>query len=281
MTSKKNSQLDLSQITSDFYRGIDPNVIKDNDYLKRIQQNCVEQTNPFTCYFTLLLGEKPKITWRHNTARHFGIVDLSYEDVFTLVHPAWLNAYISYAGAMYEVTYNNPEINLQEGGAAGSLVPLRHRSGKYYWYHQISVRVANDGEKLAAHLNYYHQSTAYEGQLPSMPTLSTLGEVNPKLTRELNQLALEFLPGFLKDFLTESQVEFMLCYRKIIASRTDKKAGQRELLAQMDGVKTVDNLNKIKQRIRQNVVSRFQHPSLDSAYELGIWLNRYFPLMTE
>lgn len=279
MSRKENKNFDLNRIVSDFYRGIDPNVIKDNEYLKRIQRNCVEQTNPFACYLTLLLGEEPKITWRHNTGNHFGIVDLQYKEIFELVHPAWLYAYVNYARAMYEVAYNHPDLSLQEGGAAGSLIPLRHRSGEYYWYHQISVRVANDGNKLAAHLNYYHQSTTYGGQLPTMPTISTSGEPNAPLTRELSMLAVKFLPGFLQEFLTDSQVDFMLRYRKIISAKDDKKTGQRELLTQMDGVKTIENLNKIKQRIRQNLATHFQHPALESAYELGIWLNRYFPLI--
>lgn len=278
MPFKKTDSLDLNRIISDFYRGIDSNVIKGNDYLERIQRNCVEQTNPFACYFTLLLGEKPEITWRHNTGKHFGIVDLQYEDVFGLVHPAWLFAYINFARAMYEVAYTHPELIMEKGASAGSLVPLRHRSGEHYWYHQISVRVANDGAQLAAHLNYYHQSTVYTGQLPAMPTLTTFGEQNPILTAALNRCAQEFLPDFLAEFLSEAQVSFILQYRKIIIAE-GKKPVQRELLILIDGVDTIDNLSKIKQRIKKSLSDHFQHPSLNSAHSLAIWLNRYFPLM--
>ncbi len=279
MPRKKITSLDLDRIISDFYRGVDSSVIKGNDYLEKIQRNCVEQTNPFACYFTLLLGEKPEITWRHNTGKHFGIVDLQYEDVFRLVHPSWRFAYINFARAMYEVAYNHPESVIKKGASAGSLVPLRHRSGEYYWYHQISVRAANDGDQLAAHLNYYHQSTVYNGQLPAMPTLTTFGEQDPLLTIELNKLSLEFLPAFLGEFLQEAQVNFILQYRKIIASGVSKKFIQSELLNQVAGVDTIDNLNKIKHRIKKKVTDYFKHPSLNSAHSLAIWLNRYFPLM--
>jgi hypothetical protein len=280
MLVKTTDSLDLNYIISDFYRDIDSDVIKGNDYLERVQRNCVEQTNPFACYFTLLLGEKPEITWRYNTGQHFGIVDLQYEDVFDLVHPAWLFSYMNFARSMYEIAYTYPELIMKKGASAASLVPLRHRSGEYYWYHQISVRVANDGNQLAAHLNYYHQSTVYTGQLPAMPTLTTFGEQNIMMTSDLNKLSLRFLPGFLAEFLAEAQVNFMLQYRKVIAANGGKKIVQRELLNHIDGVDTIDNLNKIKQRIKKSLVAHFQHPSLDSAHSLAIWLNRYFPLMS-
>lgn len=269
---------DLNSIISDFYRDIDPNILNGNESLERIQQNCVEQANPFACYFTLLLGETPEITWRHNINRHFGIIDLRYEDVFTLIHPAWLFAYINYARAMYKVARNHPELSLAAGVSAGSLIPMRHHSGEYYWYHQISVKVADDGPNMAAHLNYYHQSTSYEGQLPNLPSLTTSGEPNHSLIAELSGYALEFLPDFLGEFLSKSQVRFVLQYRKLISDKADAKRDQKKLLAQIDGVDTVENLNKIKQRIRQKLTSHFQHPSLDSVYGLAIWLNRYFPL---
>jgi len=281
MSVHTKDPLALKSIISEFFRDVDFSVVKENNQLKQMQANCVEQTNPFACYFTLVLGHEPKITWRHNTGGHFGIVDLQYEDIFRLVHPAWLFTYVSFAKAIYEVAYAYPELIMTKGASAGSLVPLRHRSGKYYWYHQISVRAANVEDKLAAHLNYYHRSTVYAGQLPTMPVLTTFGEENPILTKSLNRLSLEFLPDFLADFLQEAQVKFILQYREIIASRAGKKIIQRELLKQLDGVDTIDNLNKIKQRIKKNLIAYFQHPSLNSAHNLAIWLNRYFPLLDE
>jgi len=228
MSVHTKDPLALKSIISEFFRDVDFSVVKENNQLKQMQANCVEQTNPFACYFTLVLGHEPKITWRHNTGGHFGIVDLQYEDIFRLVHPAWLFTYVSFAKAIYEVAYAYPELIMTKGASAGSLVPLRHRSGKYYWYHQISVRAANVEDKLAAHLNYYHRSTVYAGQLPTMPVLTTFGEENPILTKSLNRLSLEFLPDFLADFLQEAQVKFILQYREIIASRAGKKIIQRE-----------------------------------------------------
>ncbi|MEM9528692.1 MAG: hypothetical protein AAGA31_18910, partial [Bacteroidota bacterium] len=67
---------DPRSLISDLFRGVDPSVLSNNQRLERIQQNCQEQRNPFACYFTLLLGAEPKITWRHQTAEHFGLVDL-------------------------------------------------------------------------------------------------------------------------------------------------------------------------------------------------------------
>lgn len=279
MAPKDNKQSYFSYSIPDIYRGISPDVIKDNDYLEKIQRNCVEQSNPFVCFITLLLAENPEITWRHNTGQHFGIVDLQYEDFFDLIHPAWLFVYMNYGRAMYEVAYRNPELVMENSAAAGSLVPLRHRSGTYYWYHQISIRVANDGTKLAAHLNYYHQSTTYTGQLPTMPTFTTAGENNPVLTAELNKLALTFLPDFLGEFLPESQVNFMLQHRKIIFAAGGQKPTQRQLLEQLPDIKSGENLNKIKHRIGKNLKTHFKHPSLDSAYGLSVMLNRYFPLI--
>lgn len=278
MSFKENRHLDLNSIALDFYREIDSAVVENNDYLKQMQRNCMEQANPFACYFTVLLGKRPEITWRHNTGKHFGIVDLKYKDAFSLVHPSWLFSHLNFTRMMYEIVSKHPQ-KIGTGAAASILIPLLHRSGKYYWYHQISVRVANDGDKMAAHLNYYHRSTVYTGQLPSMPVLTTFGEEDPVLTSELNRLSLEFLPGFLAQFLSEAQVSFMLQYRKIIAAGIGEKFIQSEILDQVDGVRTVNNLNKIKHRIKKNVIDHFQHPSLNSAESLAIWLNRYFPLM--
>ncbi|MFK8161896.1 MAG: hypothetical protein AB8H12_05475 [Lewinella sp.] len=268
----------IKHIISDLYSGINPDVIKNNEYLERIQRNCVEQTNPFTCYFTLLLGENPKITWRHNTGRHFGMVNLQYEDVFKLVHPAWLFAYVCYAKAMYEIAHKFSPVMTMDGAAAGSLIPMLHRSGEYFWYHQISVRVASDGDLVAAHLNYYHQSSTYTSQLPNMPQLTTSGEPNKMLTVELAKLATEFLPDFLLQFLSETQVAFMLHYREIIHIRSDDKITQGDLLELIDGVDTIDNLNKIKHRIKKSTMAHFKHPALSSAHGLGVWLNKYFPI---
>ena len=279
MSPKKNSLPDLNSIVPDFFRGIDPSIVKENDSLERMQRNCVEQTNPFACYFTLLLGEKPEITWRHNTGKHFGITDLRFEDIFSLIHPAWLFTYINFAKAMYEVASLYPNLIMKPGASAGSLVPLRHRSGKYYWYHQVSVCVCDDGLKLAAHLNYYHQSTVYTGQLPTMPTLTTSGEANPLLGSALNKLSLEFLPNFLAEFLSGAQVNFILQYREIISTHTGGKVPASEILDLVDGVDTIDNLNKLKQRIKNRLKGHFQHPLLNSTERLAIWLNRYFPLM--
>ncbi|TXF88315.1 hypothetical protein FUA23_15150 [Neolewinella aurantiaca] len=278
MPSKDTHQLDFNRIISDIFPDIDPTVVKDNDYLHKIQRNCMEQANPFACYFTLLLGSEPRITWRHNTARHFGILDLQYEEVFTLIHPSWLFAYVNYAKAMYQVALSSPEL-VQEGASAGSLIPMRHRSGDYYWYHQISVKVANDGPLLAAHVNYYHQSSVYGGQLPDMPKLTTSGEVNKELSKKLNVLALEFLPDFLAEFLSDVQIKFILEYRQIIADLGNKNIPQRTLMSQLETIDTLENLSKVKQRIKQNTIAHFQHPLLNSARSLALWLNRYFPLL--
>jgi len=279
MSSKEFKRTELDLIISKLYRETNPDVVENDDYLNQLQRNCVQQANPYVCFFTLLLGEKPKIIWSHNTGRHFGLVDIKYEDVFRLVHPSWLFAYTNYARAMYEIAYARPELANSKGAAAGSVVPLLHQSGKYYWYHQISVRAANDGDKLAAHLNYYHQSTIYTGQLPTMPTLITAGEQNKVYTAELNRLALEFIPGFLEEFLSKSQVKFMLQHRQVVAAAGDKKPTRHQLLAQIPGVESLDNLNKIRQRIRKKVQARFKHPALDSVYGLSKMLNRYFPLI--
>jgi hypothetical protein len=96
---------------------------------------------------------------------------------------------------------------------------------------------------------------------------------------ELNRLALEMLPDFLRQFLPETQVNFMLQYRKVLFENGGKKQVQGGLLKRIDEVDTLDNLNKLKQRIRLNVKDYFRHPSLDSAYGLGLWLNRFFPFM--
>lgn len=265
-------------LISDLFRGVDPSVLDDNERLERIQKNCQEQQNPFACYFTLLLGADPKITWRHQTVEHFGVVDLSYNDVFTLVHPSWLLSYMYYGRAMYELAHQHPEFVSAAGASAASLVPLRHKSGKYYWYHQISVSVALDGPQLAAHLNYYHQGLIYEAQLPSIPVLTTNGEANLLLMQKLAALGRAFLPSLLREYLSESQIKFMLAYRKILTDFPEGEPSQRQLLEQIVEVGSIENLNKIKQRIKKSAQTYYQHPGLSSARALGTWLNRYFPL---
>ncbi|WP_020568610.1 hypothetical protein [Neolewinella persica] len=272
---------DIRKINAELFSNLDSNDIKDFEYLKQVQQNCMEQVNPFTCYVTILLGKDPKITWRHNTANHFGLVDLQFEDLIGLVHPSWRFLYVNSAKVIYEVAYKYRNIFMQKGSTAVRQLPLRHRSGQYYWYHQVSVKVADDGDSLAAQINYYQQSTPYEAQLPTMPQMATSGEVNKVGMKELNRLTLEFLPDFLGQFLSDAQVKFMLQYRKVLFESGGKKQVQGGLLKRLDEVDTLDNLKKLKQRIRLNVTDYFQHPSLDSAYGLGLWLNYCFPLESD
>jgi hypothetical protein len=96
--------------------------------------------------------------------------------------------------------------------------------------------------------------------------------------KELKILALTFLPGFLAQFLSDTQIGFMLQYRKLVFESPAEKMVQGNLLGQLDGVETIENLNKLKQRIRKSTMAYFKHPALDSAHALAIWLNRYFPL---
>ncbi len=269
---------DIKSINAKLFPEADPNVLKDNEYMERVQRNCTEQVNPLACYLTILLGKEPRVTWRHNTANHFGIVDLQFEDLLSLIHPSWRFTYVHYGRIMYEVTHKHWDLFMEEGATAARLVPLRHRSGKYYWYHQLVIKVAGSGENIAAHLNYYQQSSPYAGQLPEMPQMMTSGEVNKLAMEELNRLALEILPDFLSHFLSEAQVKFMLQYRKVISDHGGEKMVRGALLKQIKDVDTLDNLNKLQQRIRLNVTDFFQHPSLDSAYSFALWLNRYFPL---
>lgn len=270
---------DVIKINAKLFADLDPDGIKDYEYVERVQQNCVEQINPFTCYATLLLGKEPKVIWRHNTGKHFGLVNLQFEDLIGLVHPSWRFSYINYGKAIYEVAFKYNDLFMQKGATAVRQLPMRHRSGKYYWYHQVSVKVADDGDNITAHLNYYQQSTPYAAQLPAMPQMATSGGVNRVGMRELNRLGLEFLPAFLGQFLPDTQVKFMLQYRKVLFENGGKKQVQGGLLKRIDDVDSLDNLNKLKQRVRLNVKNYFQHPSLDSAYGLGLWLNRFFPFM--
>jgi hypothetical protein len=278
MSRQSPSFPDIKAFNAKLFSDIDPKDIKDFSYLDRVQQNCIEQVNPFSCYVTIMLGKEPKITWRHNTANHFGLMDLQFEELIGLVHPSWRYTFMNYGKVMYEVAFKYGDLFMQNGATASRLLPMRHRSGKYYWYHQISVKVADNGENVAAHLNYYQQSTPYDSQLPAMPQMATSGEVNKLGMKELNRLALEFLPDFLGQILSEAQVKFMLQYREIIHENGGEKQVKGGVLPLIDDVDTLENLNKIKQRIRGKVKDYFQHPSLDSAHAFALWLNRYFPL---
>lgn len=272
---------DIKKINAELFRDIDPADIQDLEYLERVQQNCVEQVNPFICYLTVVLGKEPRVTWRHNTGNHFGLVNLQFDDLIELIHPAWKYLYVAYGKAMYEVAFKYSEEFVQSGATAIRQLPMLHRSGQYYWYHQVSIGVTKDGGgHLAAHLNYYQQNTTYVGQLPSMPQMASSGGVYQVGTKELNRLGLEFMPGFLRQFLSETQVEFMLQYRKIIFENGGEKV-KGDLSQLIDKVETFENVNKLKQRIRLKVKDYFMHPTLDSAYGLALWLNRYFPLLDE
>lgn len=268
---------DIKKLNAELFSNVDPKDIKDFSYLEHVQKNCMEQVNSFSCYVTILLGKEPKISWRHNTANHFGLMNLQYEDLLGLIHPSWRFTYINYSKAIYEVAFKYADLFKQNGATGSRQLPMRHRSGQYYWYHQVSVKVADDGNNIAAHLNYYQQSTPYEAQLPAMPQMATSGEVNKLGMKELNRLGLEFLPDYLSQFLPDTQVKFMLQYRKIVFEYDGKKIPKRELLQLLDDVDTLENINKLKQRIRGNIKDYFQHPFLDSAYGLALWLNRYFP----
>ncbi len=281
MKQKNSFHLNTSGLITDLFSGIDPSVVDNNEYLKRIQENCQRQQNPFSCYLTLLLGDKPKVIWRHNTAAHFGLMNIQYEDVFSLIHPAWLFAYVSYARAMYKLTMTYPEFVNAEGASAASLIPMRHRSGKYYWYHQVSIRAAQDRGQLAAHLNYYHQSTEYGNQLPSMPKLTTKGMLNPQMMAALNKEGQDLAGPFMAEFLSECQVNFMLLYRKLIHQSGGRKVSQGDILKQIPHLVNIENLNKYKQRVRLSARDYFKHPMIDSAYALAKLLNQYFPLARE
>ncbi|WP_157472108.1 hypothetical protein [Neolewinella persica] len=268
---------DIKKLTAVLFKNIDPNDIEDFEYLEHVQRNCTEQVNPFACYITILLSKEPRVTWRHNTESHFGLVDLQFEDLIGLMHPSWRFMYLNYGEALYKVAFKHRDLFMQKGTAARQL-PMRHRSGKYYWYHQVSVKVADNGETLAAHLNYYQQSSPYEAQLPAMPQMTSAGDISKVCMKELNRLGLELLPEYLSQFLPETQVKFMLQYRKIVFENEGKKQVKGGVLHLIDEVDTLENLNKLKQRIRLNVIDYFQHPSLDSAHGLALWLNLYFPL---
>lgn len=278
MSRQSPSFPDIKEFNAKLFSDIDPKDISDFSYLNRVQQNCVEQVNPFSCYVTIMLGKEPQITWRHNTANHFGLMNIQFEELIGLIHPSWRYAFLKYGQVMYEVAFKYGELFMQNGATASRLLPMRHRSGKYYWYHQISVKVADNGENVAAHLNYYQQSTPYGSQLPAMPQMATSGEVNKVGMKELNRLALEFLPEFLGQILSEAQVKFMLQYREIIHENGGEKQVKGGMLPLLEDVDTLQNLNKLKQRIRGKVKDYFKHPSLDSAHAFALWLNRYFPL---
>lgn len=281
MKQKKHFHADTCELITDIFSGINPSVVDNNEYLQRIQENCQRQQNPFSCYLTLLLGDKPKVIWRHNTSAHFGLVNIQYDDLFSLIHPAWLSAYINYSQAMYKLTIAFPDFINSEGASAASLIPMRHRSGKYYWYHQVSIGAAKDRGRLAAHLNYYHQSTEYGSQLPSMPKLTTMGMVNPRMMAALKKEGQALARPFMAEFLSESQVAFMLLYRKVIHRSGGRKVSQGEILKQIPQLVNIENLNKYKQRVRLSARDYFKHPMIDSAFALAKLLNQYFPLIDE
>jgi len=278
MKQKKSFHLDTRGVIADLFSGVDASVVANNDTLERIQQNCQHQQNPFSCYLTIVLSEQPQVIWRHNTATHFGLVNLQYEDIFSLIHPSWLFSYMSYARAMYRIAATFPDFVKTEGAAAGSLIPMRHRSGKYFWYHQVSINAAMHNGQLAAHLNYYHQGAEYGSQLPTMPKLTTNGYLNPTMMEKLRQEGEDLAGPFMAPFLSDCQVTFMLLYRKMVHVANGKKVPQGAILKEIPQLANIENLNKYKQRIRVSLQDYFKHPMLDSAYSLAKLLNQYYPL---
>ena len=145
---------------------------------------------------------------------------------------------------MYEIAFKYADQFMQKGATASRQLLIKHRSGKYFWYHQVTVKVADDGNNVAAHINYYLQNTPYEGQLPAMPQMAVPGEVHKAAMKDLHLLGLEILPEFLGQFLSESQVRFMLQYRQIIHDNKGEKQVKGGVLSLIEDVVTIENLNK-------------------------------------
>lgn len=261
-------------IIREFFSTVGSATQEQQQRLDKMKQACKNYPDPKACHLVLEMGAYPEISWQHNTEAHFG-KELVLSRFLTLIHPAWKLLYFRYGRVGYEIAATIPSHLQQRGLCYVITVPILHSDGQYYWYDQIIIPGAlNEKGELVSHLNIYRQLEAYEQLLPGPPRIY----VGPDPYLPVDSLFREqrdnVLIPFLDSFLTASQVTFLQAYRKlpeVLAGR----APQRKKAIESMGM-TVDNFDKMQQRIKEQIEAKFEGFPANSLFSFAKFLNTFF-----
>lgn len=268
-----------SDIISDLFSDVGRPEQTQKERLDRLQRNCMNYQDPNVCYLVLEMGELPYVSWRHNTANHFGKEHerLSYEGYLSLVHPSWTVPYYLYGQIAYNISAKTPEQLQKEQVTWISKVPLLGADGHYYWYDQVVIPGTLDRKgNMTSHLNYYRRLERYDLMIPSPPMLYSKGLPDAELIGILRSGGLTIVAPFLATFFKPKQASFLQRYRSLPMVR---KGQQPDRTTGADDMEmSVAAYDRVQQRIRDEVLEvAFEGFSANTAHRFALFLNGFFP----
>ncbi|TXF90392.1 hypothetical protein FUA23_06270 [Neolewinella aurantiaca] len=258
----------------DFLQKIGPPTQDSVENLLALERDCENRKDPNSFYLTFNISSPPSISWDYNVDHLLGVPTLTYDLYTSLIHPDWVPLHVSFGAAAYLVARRFAQKRFNKLTVYTTNVPIRHQSGKYHWYKQVSFPAAVDSNGyIINHLNQYHRLCDYDKLIP----------IRPKITVDdvwLSEYDLDFvqagnfaLEGMLKGILTPANHLILNTYRTLTTSRDGKwispsKKAVRERLSS-----SASAVNKANVRIIQAVKGRFPDSVTHDVATFSAFLN--------
>lgn len=255
------------------FQGVGEPTLRSAAELRAMQKKCTGRNDPNTFYATVDPRPDVKVTWSYSTDAHFGPQKFTYQNFFDAIHPFWLPLYMG----MVEFTLRLVKPTVNESGTRNlsltTNLPLRNKSGKYYWYSQVSFAGSFDGRgALVEYFNEFHRLAEFDRMIPSRPSLTYRGNLVGAYDIQLREAVEGLLGKSLRQLFSPTCFKLLHAYRIMKSSR---RSTSREAVSNYLGVR-LQALDKRNVRLLAQARLAFPAAMLTSVADLANSINEIF-----
>jgi hypothetical protein len=263
----------FSKAYASLFQNIGTPTLRSTAELRAMQQECIGRNDPNTFYATVDSRPDPKVVWSCSTETHFGSKEFTHQGFFEAIHPFWLPLYIGMAELTYCIVSETVSDNRIRDLSLTTNLPLRNKSGQYYWYSQMSIAGSfDDRGALVEYFNEFHRLAEFDRLVPTKPALTFRGNrlefYDTQLRKELNGL----LDKSLRKLLSPTSFKSLQAYRVLKPASCPIS---RKDVALYLGV-GLPALDKGNLRLLDQASSAFPAATLTSVADLADFLNERF-----
>lgn len=238
--------------------------------LRKMQKRCVGRNNPNAFYATVDARPDPKVVWSYNTTTHFNSQEFTYKSFFSAVHPFWLPIYKGMLELNRQFFAPAKNGNATRDFILTANVPLRNKSGKYYWYSQVSYAGSFDERGgIVEYLSEFHRLAEFDRMVPAMQKLTFKGNLLEVFDAFMKEQVGGLLDKSLRELFSPACFKLLLAYR-ILASSGGNIS--REGVAKFLGI-SLQALDKGNVRLLTQARWAFPAAALTSVANFAVFLN--------
>lgn len=243
-----------------------------SEELRELQKDYVNRNDPNTFYITIDPRSGNKIVWSYNTAAHIKAKVFTYKSFFSAIHPFWSPMYVGILDLNRRLFEPNKTGKNNRDFILTSNVPLRHKSGKYYWYSQISIAGTFDARGgMVEYLCEFHQLAEFDRMMPSLQSLTYQGVLAEGFDALIKKKACGLLHTALRDLLSPASFKLLSAYWLL---KSQSKNISREAVAKHTGL-SLQALDKGNLRLLSQAQLAFPAVTLTSVTNFACFLNDF------